>query len=318
MLARILDLRYIQLGLGILIILGTVFCIFTPNYFLFKLGARFAGMIMLGYLMMGIFFLVLKQPRLMFTSFACCAGLCLFLKNASNSDLRHPLPTNERSIRIAHFNISASADDYESTIETLAKSKADLISIQEVTPDWQYLLKETLSQKYPYSLAITRLDPFGLAVYSKFPISQLDTFFYEDIPNISGIVQLEKAKHRFKFICAHTTPPLYSLAYEKMRNHLKLVAEQAVSDSIPTITIGNFHAPPWWGEIQELRTTAKLADSRRSAAYGISEIFQSPGDYILYSNHFNCLNFKNIITPLSNHLGIQGRYQFKRNAKKAN
>lgn len=318
MLARILDLRSIQLGLSILIILGTIFCIFTPNYFLFKLGARFAGMIMLGYLTMGIFFLVLQQPRLMFTCFACCAGLCLFLKNASNSDLRHPLPTNERSIKVAHFNVSASADDYDTSIQALMNADPDLISIQEVTPEWQYLLRETLSEKYPYSSAVIRLDHFGLAVYSKFPISQLDTFFYEDIPNISGIIELENPEHRFKFICAHTTPPLYSLAYEKMRNHLQLVAKQSVSDSIPVITIGNFHAPPWWAEIQDLRATADLADSRRSAAYGISEIFQSPGDYILYSDDFNCLNFKNIITPLSNHLGIQGRYQFKNNAEKAN
>lgn len=318
MIAKIFDLRPIQIGLSTLIILGAIFCIFTPNYFLFKMGARFAGLIMMGYFAMGLLFLFFKQQRLMFTSFACCAGLCLFLKSSSNADFRHPLPTSELSISVAHFNVSASDEDYDSTIKALLNSDADLLSIQEVTPDWQYVLKETLSEKYPYSTSEVRFDPFGLAVYSKYPISQLDTFFYEDIPNYSGTIKIDRGNHQFKFICAHTTPPLYSLAYEKMRNHLDVVANQAIKDSTPVITIGNFHAPPWWGEIQDLRAKAELTDSRRSAAFGISEIFQSPGDYILYSEEFNCLSFEEIQTPQASHLGIQGQYQFKGNVQKAN
>ena len=319
MVAKLLDIRPVKISLSILIVLGAIFCIFTPNYFLFKMGARFAGLIMLGYLALGIFFLILKQPQLMFTSFACCAGLCLFLKYSSNSDLKHPVPTDELRIKVAHFNVSASDEDYESTINTMLATDADLISIQELTPDWEYALEETLSEKYPYSSSVVRFDPFGLAIYSKNPISQLDTFYFEDIPNLSGIVDIKNSNNRrFKFICGHTTPPLYSIAYQKMKGHLKILAEHAAQDSIPVITIGNFHAPPWWGEIQELRETANLADSRRSAAYGISEIFQNPGDYIFYGEDFNCLSFENIFTPKSSHLGISGQYQFKRHAQKTN
>ncbi len=318
MVAKILDIRSIQISLSIIIVLGMIFCIFTPNYYLFKMGARFAGQIMLFYMALGITFLILNQPRLMFTSLACCAGLCIFLKQSSNSDLKHPVPTDELSIKVAHFNVSVSDEDYESTVQAMLQADADLISIQELTPDWQYALNEVLTDKYPYYSSVVRFDPFGLAVYSKHPIEQLDTFYFEEIPNYSGTIKINNSNHKFKFVCGHTTPPLYSLAYEKMKGHIKVLAQEATQDSMPVITIGNFHAPPWWAEIQDLRTTAQLADSRRSAAYGISEIFQSPGDYIFYNQGFSCLNFENIFTPNSSHLGIQGRYQFKRNAEKAN
>lgn len=319
MLIRILQKRSVQFALSALIILGALFCIFTPNYFLFKMGARFAGLIMLGYLAMGILFLLLKQPRLMFISMACCGGLCLFLKHSSNSDLKYPIPTTQESVKVAHFNVSASDDDYESTIQAIIDSKADLISIQEVTPDWHYILKETLSKEYPHSAAVVRFDPYGLAVYSKYPISNLDTFYYESIPNFSGIIELNDPEHRFNFICAHTTPPLYSQAYQKMRDHLRVVAAEAIKhqeDSMGVMMISNLNAPPWWGEIQELREAVDLYDSRRSASYGLSEIFQSPGDYIFHTIDFNCLGFESIISPQSSHLGIQGLYQFKTNAEK--
>ena len=319
MLSNILNLRSVQISLTSLIILGAIFCIFTPNYFLFKMGSRFAILIMLGYLVMGILFLMAKQQRLMFTSMACCAGLCLFLKHASNSDLQLPLATDELSIKVAHFNVSASdTDDQQSTLHAMLETDADLISIQEVTPPWRYALKETLTEQYPYSATIVRMDLFGLAVFSKFPFHHLDTFYYADIPNFSGVIETRNQDHRFKFICAHTNPPLYSRAYEEMKGHLEMIAEQSTRDSMAVIMISNFNAPPWWAEIQDLRETARLNDSRRSSAYGFSEIFQSPSDYILYTDDFNCLGFENIISPQSSHLGIQGRYQFKYHDKKEN
>ena len=167
MVTKILNLRSIQFTLGALIILAAILCIFTPNYFLFKMGARFAGLIMLGYLVLGLFFLILKQPKLMFISLACCAGVTIYLKSTSNSDLKHAAPTTEVSVRVAHINVSGFDNDYESTMAAIKDTKADLISIQELTPEWHYVLKETLSEDYPYSTSLVRFDPFGMAIFSK-------------------------------------------------------------------------------------------------------------------------------------------------------
>ncbi|MEL6635231.1 MAG: endonuclease/exonuclease/phosphatase family protein [Bacteroidota bacterium] len=313
---QLLNARPIQLILGLLILFGAISCIFTPNYFFFKMGARFAGLLMLGYLALGLVFLLLRQPRLMFLSFGCCAGLCLFLKNSSNSLLKAPARNNQLSIRVAHFNVSASDGDFESTLKAIKQSKADLISIQEVTPDWEYILSESLGEKYPYSASMVRFDPYGLSIYSKHPIQALDTFYYEEIPNFSGVIKAKRARKSFKFICAHTTPPLYSQAYDAMRNHLRVVAAEARRDSLPVVMIANLNAPPWWAEVQELRSNAQLFDSRRSATYSLSEVLRSPGDYIFHSAEFNCLSFENIVSPQSSHLGIKGQYQFKANAEK--
>lgn len=316
MMTKFFNNKPVQIGLSALIIFGTLICVFTPNYFFFKMGSRFAVQIMIGYLLLAVFFLFFKQTRLMFTSFACCAGLCLFLKHSSNATIARPTQTNEEIVKVAHFNIAASNEDIKETITSILTTDADLISIQEVTPDWHEILQESLAKKYPYSNAIVRFDPFGIAVYSKYPFQNLDTLVYEGIPNLTGTIKTEGKGKSIHFISAHTTPPLFSSAYDKMKIQLDMIGEYAKKIDAPVITLGDFHAPPWWGEIQDLKDVAQLQDSRRSATYGFSDVFQTPVDYIFYSNQLTCIDFKAVLNSnTSHHLGIQGVYQFNSNVQ---
>ncbi len=311
MISRLLNYRYTQLALISLIVIGMLICIFAPNYYLFKMGTRFAIQIMLGYLLLGLVFLLMKQSKLMFTSFACCAGLCMFLKYSSNTDFRLPVPTSDLVIKAAHFNLSGSNEDYQSTIHTILSADAEIVSIQEVTPDWAAILEDSLRQVYPFSRSVIRFDPYGLAIYSKYPFEMTDTFLFEDIPNLVGCVRPPGVVRPIYFISSHTTPPLYSTAFERLRGHLKKIANYAKDLSAPVITMGDYNAPPWWTEIQHMKDFAQLNDSRRSVESGWMHVFQNPVDYIFYSKHFTCVGFENINTASSSHLGIKGVYEIK-------
>ena len=318
MVTKILTYRYVQLALISLIVLGTFICVFTPNYFLFKMGARFAVQIMLGYLLLGFVFLLIGQPKLMFTSFACCAGLCLFLKYASDGQLNLPLRNDHKTLNVAHFNVSTSTIDYQRTINEILAVDADVISLQEVTPDWDAELKLSLQEEYPYSITIVRLDPFGLAIYSRFPLISTDTFMYEDIPNIVGTVQINEKEQEICFIASHTVPVFYTSDYERQRNHFMTIANYTNNTDCPVITIGDYNAVPWSYEIQDFKSAANLNDSRRGfmpASNGSFSLFQIPSDHIFYSEHLECLGFQEINSPTTGHFGIKGSYQFNNNFK---
>jgi endonuclease/exonuclease/phosphatase (EEP) superfamily protein YafD len=301
-----------------LIVLGTFICVFTPNYFLFKMGARFAVQIMLGYLLLGFVFLIVRQPKLMFTSFACCAGLCLFLKYASDGQLNLPLKNDEQTLNVAHFNVSASTIDYQQTIDEILAVNADVISLQEITPDWDAELKKSLQDKYPYSKTIVRLDPFGLAIYSRYPLISADTFMFENTPNIIGTVQLKDKKQEVCFIVSHALPVFYTKDYERQKNHLMAIAKYSSNTDCPVITIGDYNAVPWSYEIQDFKAAANLNDSRigfMPASNGAFSLFQIPSDHIFYSDHLECVGFQEINSPSSGHLGIKGSYQINNNPK---
>lgn len=311
MLTRILKYRPIQFTLTTLIIVGALVCIFTPNYLLFKQGANFANQIMIGYLLMSMFFLVLNQSRLMLTSIICCAGLCIFLKNASADQFRIPAQTSEEVLQTVHLNLSASEQNHQLTIDAIIRSDADLVSLQEVTPDWAVVLEEGLKDQYPHHEMIVRMDPYGSAIFSKYKIKSLDTFNFEHIPNIVGCVRPEGFMEDVYFISSHTTAPLYSGALNKMRAHLKQITTYVQSIPGPVITMGDYNAPPWWTEIQDLKYEGRLHDSRTSAANGIGALFENPIDYILHTDQLKCVGFENIETSSYQHLGIKGTYQYK-------
>ena len=271
-----------------------------------------------GYLLLGMFFLIIRQPKLMFTSFACCAGLCLFLKYASDGQLNLPLKNDEATLNVAHFNVSVATADFQETIDEILAADADVISLQEVTPDWDIELQNALSEKYPYSETIVRLDPLGLAIYSRFPLISTDTFMYEDIPNIVGTVRLKDPEQEICFIASYTLPVFYTADYERQRNHLMAIADYTNNTNCPVITVGDYNAVPWSYEIQDFKAAANLNDSRRGfepASNGSFSLFQIPSDHIFYSNHLECVGFKEINNPTSGHIGIKGSYQFNYNAK---
>ncbi len=320
MMTRILNYRPIQLILTTLIVLGVIICIFTPNYLLFKIGASFANQIMLSYLALGLVFLMLKQTKLAFTSFACCGCLCLFLKFYSNWEW--PLPvspdnTKEVVLDVAHFNVAASDDDYEATINTILNSDADIVSIQEVTPDWHGLLKTSLEEKYPHSTSMVSMEPYGLAIYSKQQILDIDTFFFEKIPNLHVTINSRKKGQPISIISSYTMPPLYQSAVIKLQEHMKTIASYVAQIEGPVITLGEYHAPPWFEEIRSLMQTGQLQDSRSRGNQGLDNLFQHPVDYIFYSEQLRCSDFQIVASPSTSHLGIRGAYEFKPDAPNA-
>lgn len=307
MVAKMLNTKSIQLSLNFLVPLGAVLVLFTPNLLLFKWGANYAVHIMFAYLGMGLLFLMIRQPRLMFISLACCAGLCLHLKNSSSEDIIRPMPTGEPVVNIAQFNISATNDDVNGTIQTIMETEADIISIQELTPDWGRVLKIALEKEYPYNSTIYRPKDFiGLAVYSKFPFESVDTFYQDDIPNLL-INSTIKEDKKVSFLSSYIYPELYSSDYNRTVEHFETLAKHINKIEHPVITFGDFNQVQWSAYVKSLRTNEELNDSRRFP------FFDNPTDHIFYSNHFKCLKFKTVSNDYSSHLGIQGSYELNVN-----
>jgi len=320
MVTKLLNYRPLQLFLTILIILGAAICVFTPNYLLFKIGASFANQIMLLYLGMGLLFLILKQPKLTFTSFACCGILCMFLKLYSNWEW--PIPVNpdqqvEVVMEVAHFNVTASNDDYQSTIDAIIASNADVVSLQEVTPDWQPYLKEFLKEAYPYSTSMVRFDPYGLAIYSKSKILSVDTFYFEIIPNLHVSVESRKKDLPVSIVSSYTKPPLSQSSVIQLQEHMRVIATYVQKISEPVITLGEYHAPPWFEEVRMLMQTGQLLDSRSRANQGLDNLFQYPIDYIFYSEQLRCSDFHIVEGPSTSNLGIQAAFEFNLDYKNA-
>ncbi|MEM9990418.1 MAG: endonuclease/exonuclease/phosphatase family protein [Bacteroidota bacterium] len=304
--------KVLQIIISCLLVLGVLLCVYTPENLLLKWGTNFTPQIMFAYLVLSLGFLLVSQQRLMMTSFACCAVLCLFLKEASGDVLKHPESNGQASISIAHFNLANSETNPQKQFQAMLNTKADLLSIQELTPDWEMPLVQMLQMDYPHFKSIPDLGTNGVAIYSKYPFKTIDTFHYDHIPNIIGSVVLKE--HDFHFIASHTKPAFTESAYLAQQAHLETVAHKCRAIRDPLVTFGEYHATPWSEEIRQFRRQARLNDSRRnltpSYPHGTMSFFDVPIDHIFFTDHFQCTDFRTISGETSKHLGIQAVFEF--------
>lgn len=316
MFKKLLNNQFTQYFLMSSLLLGALACIFPPQNFFFKSTAEYAVQIMFGYLALGLLFLVLKQPRLMFTSFIACSILAIHLKINIEPDLKKPQPTENQSIiDIALINISNINEDPNGAIHAMLNSEACILSVPNIDPIVYEFLKDTLADKFPFSTQRIGFDP-GIAVFSKYEINNQDTFFVENLPNIIGSIKPEGQAQELFFISSTTLPPFYTKDYDRLKKQLNIIAEKANIINAPILTLADYNLVQWSDEIHEFRDKAGLKDSRRGfspAAAGnnvFGSFFESPRDHIFFSNHFKCIGFENLESEESQHLGIKGSFQF--------
>ena len=284
----------------------TAICIRSPNVVFFKRIASHSTHIMLLFVMVGLFFLVINQRRLLFTAFSCAAALCLYFKYTANISLEVPVKTSDPSFKIAHLSTSELISDYEAALDAVKAQKPDLISVLELTPDWQEVLGRLLLTDYPFRAEVTRIDFYGLAVYSKYAISGTDTLYHEEIPTLRVEVLVDP-NHTVQIFSSNTNPPLFRRSFEQLRDQLGHIASYIDHSELPTITAGNYNLDQFSDELQDFRAKADLNDSRKT----MSPSLNPPTNHLFYNKHLTCLQFQNLYDTLSNRIGIIGEYQLR-------
>jgi hypothetical protein len=292
------------------LVVGVIF--FTPNAILLQKLTAHAFEAVLLFLLSALFFMLFNRPRIMFTCLGLCAILCLYLKDKSNSGIQKIFDRRTNDFSLCQVLINGGADEYESISRSLINSRADIISIQELTPDWALVLKDALSPTYPYHTELNRIDPYGMAVFSKYPMRKIDTIMYEDsaisyqIPALR--LEIEIGSNTVDLISAHVLPRMNNVDFMKVQGFLDTLADWAKNKKGQHIMIaGDLGVTPWDFVLQKLISTSGLRLSRREP-----HLFIQPFEHILYSSSINCNQLKEVLTMSRNHIGILGDYSFIR------
>jgi endonuclease/exonuclease/phosphatase (EEP) superfamily protein YafD len=301
-------------GILILIGLGALSCVYPLHFYIFRWWAHYAMQITLLYWALGLVFLMFRKERLMLYTFMITGFLCMYLKSMSNSGLENPIKTNLPTVKMAHFNLSY-VDDVPNFLNMLRQTHLDIVSVQETTPIWDKIFRDSLRQAYPYRCVISSMGLYGLGLYSKYPFTKCDTFYSGTIPNI--VVHLKDelySKQNIYIVSSYIAPPLYQSAYRDMQQQLKDIVLHIKQLKGAVITVGDYNLPPTATELALFRFNTHLNDSRRGYrplhSNGHISIFEVPLDHLFYSNHFQCIDFQTINGLKGERLGITGIYQF--------
>ncbi len=220
--------------------------------------------------------------------------------------------------KIAHINLSNVSDRSE-IIPLLNSTKADILSIHEVTPAWNQWLQDSLGKDHPFSHTLVDIGIYGMAIYSKHKMTDIDTFYYKDAPNLRGKVEIDGKD--LNFISIHTLPVLDEFSKRRLQEHLDMVEKEVNTKTAPFLVFGDFNAVSWSSQVQYFLDETGLMESRLgfmpSNFSGNSPFWETPLDHVFYSGHIVCTNFQNINDSQGHHLGILGSYHYSERSRHA-
>ncbi|MBK9736181.1 MAG: endonuclease/exonuclease/phosphatase family protein [Saprospiraceae bacterium] len=292
------------------IILLTVTAVFIPSLSIFTEATDYLVHFLFLLIISGLIGLIVNSRTILFTGFVCAAILALFLKNASNTELKDPKINDQGFISVAHINLSLVTN--VATIQNIMnQSDLDVISFQEYTPDWANIIPHLAAKSYPFSFKDVRMDLYGKAVFSKHEIKNFYVTTYMEIPNL--VVDIKKKNQNFKIISSYMVPALDKLSKEKAKYQYKMLGDDILQNHENLIILGEFNQVYWSHDIIEFRNKTKLLNSRRDIN---PSSFKMPYDHIFYAPMLECYNFEDISDNENNHIGCKSFFQLKKEKNK--
>lgn len=294
--------------ISIIIIGFALLLIFTPDIESLEKLRYLNSYFMLGFLALAMLMLFLSEKRLMFASITACALLCIFLKSVSNQHIVLPEINDLADIKLVHFNLGNFEGHPDSVLKLINTTDADLISFQEFTPSWDNYFKNKIGQRFDYFSKDVRIDPYGMCIFSNFPIKNASIYYANDIPNFKSEIIID-GKTRFNLFSSYVLPPFQQKETDQTKEHLNQIANRIEKANYPALIFGDFNMVYWSDELIHFRSKLGLLNSRRDA--NISLVSQS-FDHIFYSDELECTSFDEILDSNGKHIGIKGVYQIKK------
>ena len=132
----------------------------------------------------------------------------------------------------------------------------------EVDERWESAL-EVLRSDFSYSVIRARSDNFGIALYSRRPITSHRVEHLDDsrVPTIVATIDLDGRS--LSVVGTHPLPPMGRRRSELRDHHLQAIGKLITRLPSPVIVLGDLNTTSWSPHFRDLLGRTGLRDSRR-------------------------------------------------------
>lgn len=164
------------------------------------------------------------------------------------------------TIKIALYNVLTSNKNYDDFLVSVAQENPDIIILQETDDIWLEHIKD-LKKTYPYYVEHSRLDNFGISMYSKLPFTNTDIELWTDFEVPVAVADLQVFSKNLRIYGIHTLPPT-SKDYFRVRNEMlekiNVISMQESSKNL--IFAGDFNTTIYSNSYKKYIKSAVLKD----------------------------------------------------------
>lgn len=191
------------------------------------------------------------------------------------------------TIRAMLINVNTHAGNPEAVGAAIKRYDPDVLVLEEISPRWVTSLKNQLDA-YRCSRAVTRDDNFGIGLYSKFSITNVEAecIGQPEVPSI--IAEVDSRVGRFMIIATHPVPPSGRIGAMWRDSQLAELPRYVRKTSLPVVLLGDLNATPWSVHFRRLLAASGLRDSSKGRGVhptwpAFNPLLRIPLDHCLHS-----------------------------------
>jgi endonuclease/exonuclease/phosphatase (EEP) superfamily protein YafD len=213
--------------------------------------------------------LVLRRPWMMVVAFVTVAlqwlPSALLAGRASAHEPTARVCSDDR-LRVVTANAWFVNADHAALVAWLSRSDADIIALQEITPQWVTAL-EPLARRYPYRKFMPRADPYGIALLSRWPIDDVQPVDFAGDGMPSLVANVDVQGRTLQVIALHTRWPVVPELQAARDRALQRAAALALTLPQSTILLGDLNLTPYAPAFARLLSESGLRDALAGEAW---------------------------------------------------
>lgn len=165
-------------------------------------------------------------------------------------------------VKILLINLNSPNTNHTAVSNYIQKIAPDILALEEINARWIGELLPLL-RSYPYFKEVSQENNFGLGLYSKIPLEdiQVKHFASDLIPSLVGNIILDGK--RASLIFTHPMPPGTNEHYRWRNTQFEQIALLKPSLQKDILLVGDLNSTSWSYHFQKLKKDLGLKDSRQ-------------------------------------------------------
>lgn len=175
--------------------------------------------------------------------------------------------TTNFDLSVVQVNVENKNRNFAPLISWLKKVQPDIFAVQELTEEWDAVLKENLPEYQRYTLP--RPDYFGIGIYSKTAIQEVRSFTAKGVlPAEPALVARVACKGGTLVVAViHTLAPHRPDEMNRRNEQLTQFARLVGAETAPRIVLADLNTVPWSNSAKRFANFSGMRDSREGLGF---------------------------------------------------
>jgi endonuclease/exonuclease/phosphatase (EEP) superfamily protein YafD len=214
--------------------------------------------------------------------------------------------TTAAALTVLSVNVSYQQFSVRRLHQVVREASPDVVVVQELTPYAAEVLAD-LDEAFAYQLKFPAEGPYGIALWSRFPLEGAQLFALGRLPAIEARVRSPSGV--FTVVGVHLNAPTTPRRAAARNEELRQLAARSVAVAGPLIVAGDFNLTPYSPHYSDWLAASGLTDSRRGRTLAVSwpaalPILGIPIDHVAVSSQFEILAHHRLPDFGSDHYGV--------------